>query len=83
MRARKTVALSAEGLERFAREAMSSRTLGCISGSRKYSRDLTSALRFPHTDRPMQARTATVSSFPLWALAAGLILISLVAILPR
>jgi len=31
----------------------------------------------------MKARTATVSSLPAWALAVGLIIISLVVILPR
>jgi hypothetical protein len=31
----------------------------------------------------MKARTATVSSLPTWALAAGLVIISLVVILPR
>ncbi len=73
-------------LERFAR-AMSSGTLGCIFGWRKYRRewaaDLTSAVRFPHTDRPMKARAATLNVVPASVLAAGLILISLLVILPR
>jgi len=31
----------------------------------------------------MKARTATVSSIPVWALAVALVIISLVLILPR
>ena len=87
MRAKRTIALIVEP-NRCARGAMSPRRLGCISGWRKYNGDLTSAVRFPHTDCPMKARTATVSFFPAllvyrMALAAGLILISLLVILPR
>jgi hypothetical protein len=40
-------------------------------------------VRFPHTDRPMKARTATLNVVPASVLAAGLLAISLLVILPR
>jgi hypothetical protein len=51
MRAKRTIVLSDVAADRSARGAIELKTLSCIAGCRKYSRDLTSAWRVPHTDR--------------------------------